>query len=336
MADAREQGGGLVPSGYTHCILARLFNEKSGHGNSGLRFLLRDKMKYFQLGALGPDLPYSQVPRIWNEQEKIADKLHYHQTTELPRRVFEKIRSIPDSNEKDEAFCFFLGFVSHVVADGIIHPFVRDKVGDYEQNKTAHRTLEMRLDVILMDEMTKNSGSATSLNFTNFHHQLKDPVSRPFSHIADLMAETINQVYEEKITGRTVEDWVDDMHDLFAVAEGENNQYYAGFPGMKDVLFPSLEQVMARKGEDLILKRFEAKGRPENFLGRDIHFITDCIPMFYRAFTPIALRLFNFTFSDGPALTEADFPAINLDTGRGLAIADGKDLDQPLPYWSLA
>ncbi|MAF79233.1 MAG: hypothetical protein CME60_13810, partial [Halobacteriovoraceae bacterium] len=63
---------------------------------------------------------------------------------------------MPDGDQKDEAFSFFLGFASHVVADGVIHPFVRDKVGDYDNNATEHRLLEMRLDVILLNEFTKS------------------------------------------------------------------------------------------------------------------------------------------------------------------------------------
>ncbi len=39
-------------------------------------------------------------------------------------------------------FTFFLGYISHVLADGIIHPFVRDKVGEYsEKDDFMNRTL---------------------------------------------------------------------------------------------------------------------------------------------------------------------------------------------------
>jgi hypothetical protein len=152
-----------MPSGYTHCILAQEFNERSKHGNTNLKFLLQEKIRYFQLGALGPDLAYSQQIKM-SDQKKVSDKLHYEFTNQVPLRAFEKIKALPESNIKDELFCFFLGYLSHLVADGVIHPFIRDKVGDYEANATAHRVLEMNLDVILMHEFSKQKNGKQGLD----------------------------------------------------------------------------------------------------------------------------------------------------------------------------
>ena len=65
------------------------------------------------------------------------------------------------------AFCFFVGYIAHIVADGIIHPFIRDMVGDYHEHQEEHRVLEMKLDVLLYDYLTESSGSALNLNNTN-------------------------------------------------------------------------------------------------------------------------------------------------------------------------
>lgn len=325
-----------MPSGYTHCFLVRLFNEKSIGLKDDLAFLLSEKIKYFQLGAIGPDLPYSQIPRPQNKHEKIADKFHLENANELPLRALSRIKGQADGSNKDEAFSFFLGFISHIVADGIIHPFVRDKVGDYHENQTEHRVLEMKLDVIFLNEITKGSGSGQNLNFTNYHEQLKDPLSRDFSHVSKLMADLINEIYGEALTSKDIEDWIDDMHDLFAIAEGENNQYYAFIPGMKNFLFPHLSAVIENKDQYLVLKKNEAKGRDQNFLGKDVHFLDDCVPMFYKAFTPIAIKAYEFIYENGSPLSDTDFPVINLDTGRRLKIASGNDLNQAAAFWEMA
>ena len=147
-----------MPSGYTHMLLTRTFKEEAGLTDHDIGFLLDAQIKYFQLGALGPDLPYSQELTLVNRSAaQIADKFHYEKTNLIPVRAFNRIKNMADGDKKDQAFAFFMGYASHIVADGIIHPFVRDKVGDYAENKTAHRTLEMRLDVIFLNHLTKSS-----------------------------------------------------------------------------------------------------------------------------------------------------------------------------------
>jgi hypothetical protein len=128
--------------------------------------------------------------------------------------------------EKDHAFAFFLGFAAHIVADGIIHPYVRDKVGDYHDNQNDHRILEMRLDVFFLHELTKGFGESLNFNFTNIHDQIKDPLTN-FRHVSSLFSQLIKEVYGKEVTAETAEEWVEDMHTVFELAESSNNQYYA-------------------------------------------------------------------------------------------------------------
>lgn len=323
-----------MPSGYTHCFLARNFNTLSEHQNIDLKFLLDEKIKYFQVGAIAPDIPYSQLIRPHNSFQKIADDFHYKTTNKLFLDALDRIKDMPDGDQKDEAFSFFIGFASHVVADGVIHPFVRDKVGDYDDNATEHRLLEMRLDVIILNEFTKSSGHAVNLNTSDYHHQLKDVLSRDFSHISEMFSDLINTVYGHDVNSDNVEDWIDDMHDMFGIAEGKFNQFYAWIPAVKDYLYKDKEELLKNKEKDLVLEVDEAKGRSRNFAGRTIHFIDDCIPMFYNAFKPLAVKSYEYVYNGGDRLEEGDFPAINLDTGRSLAFQGGNNLDESAVYWS--
>lgn len=324
-----------MPSGYTHMLLAKTFPEKSGLKDDDPGLLLDSCMSYFQLGAIGPDIPYSQEAfSITGRKEvKIADKFHYEKTTDIPLQAFEMIKQMPDGAKKDQAFAFILGFVAHIVADGIIHPYVRDKVGNYEQNKNAHRMLEMRLDVFFLDHLTKGNGPSLNLNYTNMHDQILDSL-RDFRHVSSMFAKVITDVHKVEVSPETVEEWIKDMHRIFEVAESSNNQFYAQFPGASGYLFKDKKEVLKHHQSDLVLKADEAKGRERNFAGRDIHFFDDCVPSFYKVFKGIALLAYNFVYLGGEPLSPEDFPAINLDTGRPLVA--GNDLNQNAPYWGLA
>ena len=329
--------GVVMPSGYTHSILALEFNERSGHSNQGLTFLLREKIRYFQLGALGPDLPYSQQIEF-NGQAEVADKLHYNATNLIPLKAFEKIRNLKTSAERDEIFCFFLGYMSHIVADGVIHPFIRDKVGDYAEHSAEHRALEMKLDVILLNEFSaqKSGGSGLNLNDTKMHDQIIDPLNTGFLHLAGLFAELINTVHDTALRAQDVENWVRGMHRIFSFAEGNNNQFYAWLPVLETYLFHDKNEVLKNKDKYLVLKSNEAVGREMNFLKKDVHFINDCIPMFYKAFTPVALAAYRYVYENGTKVEEAQLPAINLDTGRDLRVSAGNDLDRDVVFWGQA
>lgn len=320
----------------THLILARMASEDTGISHVNLRFLLLEQLKYLQQGSIGPDLPYSQVLNPTNSHQKIADKLHQDRTNELPIRAFNHIKGMPESVLKDQVFCWVLGYCSHIVADGIIHPFIRDKVGDYEQNKTTHREREMGIDVLLLDFVTRRSGLAQNLNYTAFHDQLLDPLSEEFRHISGLVAKLINEIYRENISHEDIEGWIRDIHGMLELAEGEHSGLYYRFPGMEGIQFPDREQVLDRAEEYLILRKNEPKDRVVNFLGRDVHFFDDCVPMFFEVFGPLATKAYRHVYEGGPPLETADFPEISLDTGRPLAVANGQNLDESPSYWGLA
>lgn len=326
-----------MPSGYTHMLLARTFKEEAGLTDHELDFILGEQIKYFQLGALGPDLPYSQELTLANRSAaQIADKFHYEKTNQIPIRAFNRIKNMVEGEKQDQAFAFFLGFASHIVADGIIHPFVRDKVGDYEKNKPDHRTLEMRLDVIFLNHLTKTSGRGQNLNNTNFHDQILDPLNKDFTHISSLFSRLIFEVYGPRLSPSDVEGWVKGMHRVFEIAESSNNQFYAWMPIMRDYLFHDHKKVIAEAEQDLLLKVNEANNRDVNFAGKDVHFIKDCVPAFHRVFKKVALSAYEFVYENGNKFDGTCLPSINLDTGRSLLIADGKNLNAKADYWEMA
>ena len=324
-----------MPSGITHMLLAQTFNEKSGHGNDSLEFLLDEKLKVFQVGALAPDIAYSQNARPWRNLLKsesgTADLLHYKQTNQVPLQALESIQQLAPSADKDNQFAFFLGYISHIVADGIVHPFVRDKVGNYEVASGEHRALEMRLDAIFLDSLMEG----VNINYANLHDQIKDASKEELDSVLNLFSKLLEEVYQIKFGSHRIADWIDDLHDLFEIAENENNCFYASFPGMGTFLYNDTAEVLANKDADLWLRNNEAVGRKQNFLGQDVHFLDDCVPRFHRAFAKIAVSAYEWVYNAGPALSAEMIPAINLDTGRLFTADDsaGINLDHPAEFW---
>lgn len=318
-----------MPSGFTHVMLAKTFPENAGIKDDDLGLLLDQHMTYFQLGAMAPDLPYSQQIKwkFGEEEAHLADKFHYEKTTEIPLRAFEYIKKLTGA-DRDKAFAFFLGFAAHIVADGIIHPYVRDKVGDYEENKDTHRELEMRLDVFFLYRLT----NGLNLNYTNIHDQIRDPLT-DFGAISKLFSKLVNEVYGADIDPKDVVGWVNNMHTVFEAAESSNNQYYAKIPGFSGYLYLDKDEVLKNHQADLILRLNEPTDRDQNFAGKDIRFFEDCLPSFYSVFKKVATAAHEFTFNEGPILTAMNFPAINLDTGRPLTA--GNDLNANASYWRL-
>ena len=62
-----------MPAGFSHILLVKNFNERAKHGHDDLETLLLGNLDFFQVGAIGPDLPYSQIPNFANKEQEIAD-----------------------------------------------------------------------------------------------------------------------------------------------------------------------------------------------------------------------------------------------------------------------
>ncbi|MFA5597605.1 MAG: zinc dependent phospholipase C family protein [Pusillimonas sp.] len=116
-----------------------------------LRICVAKNQKYIFLGANAPDFPYVA------KHDKWGDRMHY----ELSSKIVNKARSLlMKLRNKDEAafakcFCWFLGYLSHMVVDATIHPVVKIIAGPYsesEQNKKKHRLCETHMDCYIYHE----------------------------------------------------------------------------------------------------------------------------------------------------------------------------------------
>ena len=329
-----------MASGITHILLMK--NLQSILPDGDLKKNMQSGRDFLQVGAVGPDLPYASIADddlFFTTQSELADKFHYEKTNSLILRAFQEIKnssSTLSSREKRFMFSFFLGFAAHIIADGIIHPFVRDKVGNYHENQTAHRVLEMQLDVLLFHHLTKNTNKPINLNYSNIHDELInfDKNFYPETEkILQLFSRLILEVYRLNYDTSLINSWVKGLHRMFSVAEGEHPQIYRNIGFINDFLFSDYADLRDKYKAILILEK--PKDRDYNFLRKGhVHFFDDCLPQFYNKFIPLANKCYNYIYNNQEELTDADIPSIDLDTGRDLA--DNNNLDLVPTLWRIA
>lgn len=327
-----------MPSGNTHMLLVKYLPENliTEEVKTSL-----DIGKYFlQVGAVAPDLPYASIADkdlILTNQTELADKFHYEHTNKIPIRALQHIKSIKstfDAHELLYLFSFFAGYLSHVVADGVMHPFVLDKVGDYATNADAHRQLEMKLDTLVYHHFTLSSGMAQELNRAELYEELKNLSANPkqTQKVMQVFRDTINNVYGMYYETNKILGWTEGLHNLFQASEGKLPHIFRGINVVNSYLSPLYNEIKDQADQILTLERPKDITR-QNFLKKDkIHFIEDCIPKFYATFIPLVEKAHTYVFQDGPEITESEFFEIDLDTGR--SISQKNNLEVTPSFWS--
>jgi len=319
-----------MASGLSHILLTKRLQDELLDGK--LKNILAFAADSLQVGSVAPDLPYASIAdnAIFSNESELADYFHYKRTNEIPLQALQKLKVLNGTIDKAlhyHMFSFFLGYISHVLADGIIHPFVRDKVGEYEENQAAHRCLEMQLDVLFFEELTKKSGLGVELNYTNVHKQIKDFIQIDDEiKIVEFFSELIEAVYNQRYSAATINGWIEGLFRMFEVAEGDHPKFYRVLES-NSFTFRNIEDIDRNKATVLC----KPKDRESNFLKVDvIDFFNDCIPQYYKCFVHVAQKAYSFVFENGIELTKDDIPCINLDTGR---LADNNDLNEIPFFW---
>jgi hypothetical protein len=317
-------------------ILSRFVLNNIAEKKDGAILALLSKEKgAFLLGSVAPDLPYLSVAdtEIFSNQTKIADDLHGKLTNAVPLQgLMQAKQNVELNNTKlaEALFAFYLGYCSHFMADGLIHPYVRDKVGDYEIAMKKHRIFEMKLDVFVADKFME-----TAVNGVDFQAELdwiedckfKDEI---YSSYADLL----NSTYGNKVDAENVEHWVSAMQRVFSLAEGEVPKWYRELLGKPGILFRNLEDIKSEKGKCLSLKKpIDAgkKGLVGNFLEKDkVLFFEDVIKGYFNRFPLFIVKSYEAVF-EGSGDISSLLPDMNFDNGR--LVADNRLSEKPI-LWS--
>lgn len=325
-----------MPSGITHLILSRTVLDNISNLKDGaiLALLSREKGA-FLLGSVAPDLPYLSIADsdIFSDQTAIADDLHTKHTNAVPLQGLLQAKQqaeLKNIKLAEALFAFYLGYCSHFTADGLIHPFVRDKVGDYEVAKNEHRILEMKLDVFVA-----NKFMGTEVNGIDFQDDLDWIEDCSFkTEIFESYSGLLNSHYGCTMDSEHVQDWYSAMQRVFSLAEGEFPKWYREFLGNPGFVFKNYEDLVNEEAACLSLQKpidANKQGLTSNFLGKEkVHFFDDVTKGYFDRFPLIIKKSYEAVF-EGSGNIFGLLPEINFDNGRFLA--DNRLSEKPA-LWS--
>ena len=114
------------------------------------------KNHFVVLGAAGPDYPYlNEILLNLFKHHSWADRMHYEKVDSF---VIQAMRNLLRRRGEDFDIClaWLCGYVSHVIADTVIHPVVNAIVGPYIFNADEHRHCEMIQDSFIFHHITGN------------------------------------------------------------------------------------------------------------------------------------------------------------------------------------
>ncbi|WP_413578565.1 zinc dependent phospholipase C family protein [Bdellovibrio sp. HCB290] len=327
-----------MPAGFTHLAFARksLDHLESESGKNAKDILDADIGLYL-FGCVSPDIPY--MGRFdgnpFTNNKEVADDLHYRKTNEVPLLGLKAAKeAVKAGNEElaEALFSFYIGYTSHLIADGIVHPFIRDMVGDYEVAETEHRILEMKLDVLISKRLV-----GVEVNGVNLQKDLdyvNDSVQ--LSQVFQSFSTVIEQVHGHKLKPGKIEDLLKAMKTALDIAEGEFPSWYQLLGKHFGAAYLDEKKVV---GEEATLVNLTfpidaaEKGNLQNFMkANKVNFFEHVMPRFFSTFPGLIEKAYDYVFNNGPEVTDL-IPAINLDTGRSLA---NQDLNNKPVLWEQA
>jgi hypothetical protein len=141
-----------MPGAYAHITAV---NEARGRIGQQAGFppaaeaIVFDWLKFCELGAVSPDLPYLDVAD-GSRAGEWADAMHWRHAWDRIKTGIEVVGRMQEGDDREKSLAWLLGFTSHVIMDVTVHPVVGIKAGQpYEQHKKEHRTCEMHQDTYI-------------------------------------------------------------------------------------------------------------------------------------------------------------------------------------------
>lgn len=147
-----------MPATFAHCLIAREAISKLGKSDL-YPGVLRMNNQFVVTGAAGPDYPYltdivkygvMQIGHNW------ANRMHYENVSGFVQAGVKKLSELDNTSEEFEiCLAWFSGYVSHLIADALIHPVVNCTVGGtYAFTKDQHGRCELVQDIYLFNKIT--------------------------------------------------------------------------------------------------------------------------------------------------------------------------------------
>lgn len=196
-----------MPATFAHCLLAREAMERLGKPKL-YPGILKLKNHFVVMGATGPDYPYLtdvikygalKIGHNW------ANRMHYENTGTFIREGINRLSTI---NKKSDQFknclAWFMGYVSHIVADSYLHPVVNRTVhGTYLFTQAEHGRCELVQDIYIFNSKTGTdickaaARDGKTFGYLNILDDCSDPqdVEKMHPHIRTFWSEILKIVH---------------------------------------------------------------------------------------------------------------------------------------------
>jgi hypothetical protein len=219
-----------MPACVAHMLIARQVRKNLAADTALATFaeILDEKARYMELGSLGPDLPYytplalgaDETPEDEcdepAETSKWGDQLHSRPSNKFPLKMIEAIWHDSKGHWSDQdkmRFAFACGYVTHMAADQVVHPFVNRIAGPYYEspkNKHTHREVEVCQDVVLYAKVAGGDVMRDGLD------AWCDPKPGSRQKTEDwfrrMIRDTFVQIYQAAPDDGDIEHWVKRLH----------------------------------------------------------------------------------------------------------------------------
>lgn len=317
----------------THLLLCRSISESFQMHEIGEMF--KKGEPYFLVGSLGPDLPYASIAdiNIFRNDSPLADRFHHEKTADIYTAGLKQLKNSRTLSRKDlcALFCFLTGYLSHLIADAVIHPFIRDKVGDYPEHQAEHRALEMKLDIFYLSIICSRQKLNPEKYFTETEGIYNKFSLLPESVLVlNLFSYLIKKIYSEDHFPREIIEWISSSERLLHMATGDHLGVFKEIALIKTYFYPDISDILNQYPD--ICNLFTPADRSSNFLNKyKIDYFGECIPCFFRVIKPLIKKSYDHVFDGGPSLTNTDLPSADLDTGR----IPGSDLNVIPVFWDI-
>jgi hypothetical protein len=204
--------------------------------------MLKENINYGRLGSIGPDLPYydgvlktassfliskSDKPA---PLEKWSGKLHTKSPNIFPLKMIEIAWRETDleAEEWDEIakkqWAFIIGFLTHMAADQMIHPYINKIAGPYyrnKENRSKHMECEVYQDVVLYNNKYKKS--ILDENFENWVNiSAESGKTEPYFRI--FLQKSFIEAHAVYPSDKEIENWVTGLLFTYTLAK------WAGVP----------------------------------------------------------------------------------------------------------
>ncbi len=189
----------IIPGFVTHIIFGetvyKQLNEKS-------KTIIDKHNEVYNIGTQGPDIFFFYLTSFLNKNTRnLGQKLHKQQIGEFFEQLTVQASKIKDEKDKEIAFSYISGYLTHYVLDANTHPYIYFKSGFYKNNiqpfqlrySLLHRRMEKAIDNMLHESLSSKEKDAKVWEIIKANDREKYVVAK-------IMATAIQNVYDVEVT----------------------------------------------------------------------------------------------------------------------------------------